>query len=188
MKSFMQFLSESPDLSVDLHLAGHFGSGKTTALERSGIGKHTTIIDLDDIDQEMMGIHGQKPSESEPLKVWHKKFGEAYTRKVLQAKQAGKPIVVVGHHYEDGRRVAPIEARQKIYINIPKDKLFAQRKARDADPGLTDEYLEAEHASVQSELDNENYVGMSFGDAVNALRNTEHSGLQRTAIVGSDGV
>lgn len=175
MKSFKQYLieeKESEDDSVDLHLAGHFGSGKSTALKKANIAGQVSVIDLDDLDQELSTQYGKKPSDEESLKKWHENYDTLYRDTVRRKKKIGKPIVVVGHHWENGSRFAPVNARKKIYIDISKEKLFSQRKDRDkGNPYLTDEYLNREYAQVQGELDKENYEKLPFGEVVKNLSN-----------------
>ena len=174
MKTFRQYLVEStnsPDLSVDFHLAGHFGSGKSTAIEKSGISKRATIIDLDTIDEELQKKYGSKPTDDKNLKFWHEKFKNLYIQKVVEAKKLNKPIGVVGHHYEGDLKFAPIDAKQKFYIDLPKEQIFDQRRKRDSsDKNLTDEYLNTEYEMVQDQLDRENYEPMSFEEIVKQLK------------------
>ena len=177
MKSFKKFLFEQNEVSddvVDLHLGGHFGSGKSTALKKANLGDNVFLIDLDDIDEELQKIHGDKPSTEEGMKDWHEKFKDLYSKKVKQGKSLSKPIVVVGHHWENGRKFAPVNARERIYIDIPKQKLFKQRIERDSqNSNLTPEYLEREYEQTQRELNDENYQKLQFDDVVKKLRDLE---------------
>lgn len=174
MISFKEFLIEEnkkPSNKVDFHIAGHFGSGKSSALKKANLGNRVFIIDLDELDEELEKIYGSKPSTASGLKSWHKKFKTLYLKKLNQGKKSSKPIVVVGHHWENGERFALVNAKEKVYIDIPKEKLFKQRKERDKkNPNLTDDYLEREYDQIQKELENENYQKLSFDEIVNKLR------------------
>jgi len=171
MKKFKEFLAESSkqDLSVDFHLAGHFASGKSTAVEKAQTSNNFSLIDLDEIFSELVKKYGKPKSTSTP--EWESKFKRLYTEKVLKAKKKNKPIVVVGHHWEGSHRIVDVDAKEKVYIDISKNKVFQQRKERDhKDKKLTDAYLEREYKSVQNNLDKENYIKLPFNDIVKRLK------------------
>jgi len=171
MKNFKEFLKESKDqnLSVDFHLAGHFGSGKSTAVEKAQTSNNFSLIDLDEITSELTRKHGEPESTTTP--EWASKFKKLYTEKVSKAKKKNKPIVVVGHHWEGSHSIVSVDAKEKVYIDIPKEKLFKQRKERDhGDKKLTDAYLEREYQSVQKNLDKEHFIKLPFNEVVERLK------------------
>ena len=171
MKNFKEFLAEATnqDLLVDFHLAGHFASGKSTAVEKAQTSNNFSLIDLDEIFFELVKKHGEPKSTSTP--EWESKFKKLYTEKVLKTKKKNKPIVVVGHHWEGSHRIVDVDAKEKVYIDVSKKKVFQQRKERDyEDKKLTDEYLEKEYQSVQNNLDKENYIKLPFNEVVKRLK------------------
>lgn len=176
MKSFREYLREevseqNKDRSVDFHLAGHFGSGKSTAIEKAKLGNRVHLIDLDDIFFKMVKKNGEKPTSKEGIQNWDNEFKDNYFKMVDEGKQNKKPIVVVGHHWEGTRQLAPVNAKRRVYIDIPKEKVFKQRKERDfEDKKLTDSYLEKEYKLVQSDLDREDYTKLPFSELVDQLK------------------
>lgn len=164
-------LLHDTDTSVDFHLAGHFGSGKNTAIEKARLGNNVHLIDLDDIFDEMVKKHGDKPTSEEGIEDWDNEFNKSYFKMVSEGKQSGKPIVVVGHHWEGLHQFAPVIAKKRVYIDIPKKQVFKQRRERDfKEETLTDSYLEMEYEEVQNDLDRENYTKLPFAEVVNQLK------------------